>query len=914
MWLGLHAIDLCTRLAVLETPSPSEHGNKRCRVEWKEWIEFPIKYRDVEEDVHVLLTVWNVGKRLVGSARIGLFESGSLRRGKMRVSLKCEAHTPYSEMSQVVIEDLSLESRLRDIQEDYKRYKVKALPWLDKLTSQHIKRSKEDRSRDGVGGQREVVLEVESASFDHPVIYEERSYSYREMPNGANLRTEQNNVLNEFEKGRSKQSTFDWENNSFGVFYDPEVIYMHNRTSEGLQENPVAQKYFKLTRYVAPSLYPGMFYSFTLPFRQLMRGLKDPNLKPDQAQRTRIQALIRSPGKLTPEDMNLLWMFRYSLVNDKLALTKFVYSVDWDDENEKLEAAELLKQWKQIDIADALRLLSGEPECRAIEVRAHAVKILSKAEDDELLQYLLQLVQALRYDDQDEDSTLSEDLRGSDKESDPGSNSESKGSAMATASTSAQRPSHMQAGLLGDFLINRACRNEQFASFLNSYLAVEISDPKRDAKRFSHVLHAFYSTLRASAASRAILASLESQATTMKQIMHLCHQVNASPRDKGSVRQQKLQKLLAPGGQAHELIALRSPVPLPLRPELRFVGINLNTAKVMVSNTYPLMLDLVLQGADAGDKGYRVMFKAGDDLRQDQLVLQMIGLMDNMFKAVNLDLHLTTYQVLALSTDEGMVEFVPNAFNLSKVLHKHGSIISFFNHYSPWPPRRTFRKEKDKDRDRDKGRDKDKERERLRERGSEAERSEHARGGDEEDKGHVDRDSSANPEVLTRFIKSCAGYCVITYILGVGDRHLDNLMLKPTGELFHIDFGYILGRDPRSWPTPIRLTKEMIETMGGRDSEGFQRFLSHCCQAYKVLRSHASLILNLFHLMIHAGIPDISVNQPPNAALAHIQDKFNLHMTDAQAETHLLSLLDQSADALAPVIYEMFHRAAIAIK
>ena len=72
-----------------------------------------------------------------------------------------------------------------------------------------------------------------------------------------------------------------------------------------------------------------------------------------------------------------------------------------------------------------------------------------------------------------------------------------------------------------------------------------------------------------------------------------------------------------------------------------------------------------------------------------------------------------------------------------------------------------------------------------------------------------------NPQIMLNYVLSSAGYCVITYFLGIGDRHLENILINNEGKMFHIDFGFILGKDPKPIPPPFKFCKEMVEGMGG---------------------------------------------------------------------------------------------------
>lgn len=93
----------------------------------------------------------------------------------------------------------------------------------------------------------------------------------------------------------------------------------------------------------------------------------------------------------------MVWKFRFYLSSHKKALTKFLKCINWKLEDEVTQALWMLANWAPMDVEDALELLS--PTFTHPQVRKYAVSRLAQAPDEDLLLYLLQLVQALKYED-----------------------------------------------------------------------------------------------------------------------------------------------------------------------------------------------------------------------------------------------------------------------------------------------------------------------------------------------------------------------------------------------------------------------------------------------------------------------------------------------------------------------------------
>jgi len=643
---------------------------------------------------------------------------------------------------------------------------------------------------------------------------------------------------------------------------------------------------FKFADYDVQHDHPAVLKSLRLQRSQQASRVKDRDARPDAEEMRRINDIISRPKRqISAEEKLLLFRFRFSLPEKPGALTKFLHAVDWKDLEERQQVTELLGKWSLVDIDDALELLGKE--FRGIsEVRRHAVSRLEGASDDDLKLYLLQLVQALRYEPIVHDAVEETGVLHSPrtKQTNRSGSHQTMSNLSASAALVAEAGSQGLGGApkcaLTWFLICRAVRCRTLATLFHWYLLAEADDRERGAI-FDRVRQQFLEALAETADGREIKKMIERQVAFRQQVLWCLKQAKQSKRDRLDKKIEKFRQALQENAHPPDLElklnlagGLDVGVPLPVDPSVTLLRVL--PEKSSLTKSAVLACEVCHTGDVNGERRVKkIMVKEGDDLRQDQLVLQLIILMDSILKKYGLDLQLTPYQVIALSTVDGIIEFVPDAQNLSAILRDHKDDIQQFfraNHpvhtkveaaepASTWGPHNSY---------------------------------------------------GFKPEVLDNFIRSNAGYCVLTYILGIGDRHLDNLMLTRDGHLFHIDFGFILGKDPKPFPPPMRISKEMVEGMGGFNSPGYQSFKSKCCQAFKILRRHTKLIINLLYLMTDSGIKDISGD--PQFAILKVEQKFQSSLDDEQAEEYFLNLIDESVGSLAPVVMEKLHKLSMALQ
>uniref|UniRef100_A0A452SJN7 Phosphatidylinositol-4-phosphate 3-kinase catalytic subunit type 2 beta n=1 Tax=Ursus americanus TaxID=9643 RepID=A0A452SJN7_URSAM len=507
--------------------------------------------------------------------------------------------------------------------------------------------------------------------------------------------------------------------------------------------------------------------------------------------------------RLTDADKKRLWEKRYYCHLEVSSLPLVLASAPSWEWACLPDIYALLKQWTHMNHQDALGLLHATFPDQ--EVRRMAVQWIGSLSDAELLDYLPQLVQALKYE------------------------------------------CYLDSPLVR-FLLKRAVSDLRVTHYFFWLLKDGLKDSQFSI-RYQYLLAALLCCC-----GKGLREEFNRQCWLVNTLAKLAQQVReAAPSARQGILRTGLEEV-------RQFFALIGSCRLPLSPSLLVKGID---CSYFNSNAVPLKLSF--QNVDPLGENIRVIFKCGDDLRQDMLTLQMIRIMSKIWVQEGLDMRMVIFRCFATGRGRGMVEMIPNAETLRKIQVEHGVTGSFKDRpLADWLQK-------------------------------------HNPGEDEYEKA------------VENFIYSCAGCCVATYVLGICDRHNDNIMLKTTGHMFHIDFGRFLGHaqmfgNIKRDRAPFVFTSDMAYVINGGDkpSSRFHDFVDLCCQAYNLIRKHTHLFLNLLGLMLSCGIPELSDLED----LKYVYDALRPQDTEANATTYFTRLIESSLGSVATKLNFFIHNLA----
>ena len=229
----------------------------------------------------------------------------------------------------------------------------------------------------------------------------------------------------------------------------------------------------------------------------------------------------------------------------------------------------------------------------------------------------------------------------------------------------------------------------------------------------------------------------------------------------------------------------------PIDPSTQYRKIDRKNIKTLDGVSKPVLIPFVKENGTVK----RIILK-GDDVRKDHIVSNLIALAHSKLKKAGIiNIDIIRYRISPLTHRSGLIEFVENSNTIYHITENlEFTVQNYINEYNP-----------------------------------------HKTSG----------------EIIDRFMQSAALYCMLTYLLGIGDRHLDNIMISQSGLLFHIDFGYILGKDPKYSSNHIKIAPEIINVIGGKKSENWKKFKEYCSKIYAHLRIHINAFMNMLLVVSH---------------------------------------------------------------
>ncbi|XP_059807691.1 serine/threonine-protein kinase mTOR isoform X1 [Hypanus sabinus] len=278
----------------------------------------------------------------------------------------------------------------------------------------------------------------------------------------------------------------------------------------------------------------------------------------------------------------------------------------------------------------------------------------------------------------------------------------------------------------------------------------------------------------------------------------------------------------------------------PNQPIIRIQSIA-PSLQVITSKQRPRKLTIM------GSNGHEFMFllKGHEDLRQDERVMQLFGLVNTLLAndpaSLRKNLSIQRYAVIPLSTNSGLIGWVPHCDTLHALIRDYREkkkILLNIEH------RIMLRMAPDYDHLT------------LMQKVEVFEHAVNNTAGD--DLAKLLWLKSPSSEVWfdrrTNYTRSLAVMSMVGYILGLGDRHPSNLMLdRLSGKILHIDFGdcfeVAMTREKFPEKIPFRLTRMLTNAMEVTGLDGNYRITCHTVM--EVLREHRDSVMAVLEAFVY---------------------------------------------------------------